>query len=158
YGLLVPSVARSALTGGEPVASGAVTISLRHVGLVCGLLVLTPLLAGDLSSAGDKAQLRGISQVLDAPVSAKSKLRLAIDLAPVLARRAEDGLPDFKKTLRHEKDASAVALGASLDGTVQATIGRAFRRSFVAAALFALLAALPIAVVGMRRRVVPALA
>jgi MFS family permease len=151
YGLLVPAAARGALAGGTPVASGALSISLRHLGLVVGLLVLTPLLASDLSAASDRAQLRGISVVLDAPVAAKSKVRLAIDLAPVLATPAEKGLPDFRKALAHEQNSSAVSLGGQLDSTVQATIARAFRRSFLAAALFALLAAVPFLLVARRR-------
>jgi hypothetical protein len=150
YGLLVPAVARGALAGGSPVASGAVSVSLRHLGLVAGLLVLTPLLASNLTSAGDTAQLRGISVVLDAPVSAKSKLRLAIDLAPVLATPAQKGLPDFRQALAHEHDASAVGLGSRLDSTVQSTIGRSFRRSFLVAALFALLAGIPVALAAWR--------
>jgi hypothetical protein len=150
YGLLVPAVARGALAGGSPVASGALSVSLRHLGLVAGLLVLTPLLAADLTSAGNTAELRGISVVLDAPVPAKSKLRLAIDLAPVLATPAQKGLPDFRRVLAHEHDLSAVGLGSQLDSTVQATIGRSFRRSFAVAALFALLAGIPVALAARR--------
>jgi hypothetical protein len=78
-------------------------------------------------------------------VKAKSKLTLAIDLAPVLATPAEKGLPDFAKALARERDPAVVGLGSQLDATVQSTIARAFRRSFVAAAIFALLAAIPLA-------------
>ena len=152
YGLLVPGVTRSALSEqGSPFASGALTLSLRHLGLVAGLLVLTPLLAGDLSTAGQRAELRGISVVLDAPMPATTKLRLAVDLAPVLSTPARKGLPDFGEALASERAPAVTGLGHELDTIVQATVTRAFRRSFVVAALFALLAAAPIAYVSRRR-------
>src|SRR5581483_4353943 len=65
---------------------GATAVWIRHAGLVAGLLVVTPLLTSDLTRAANKAELRGISTALDAAAPAETKLRLAIDLAPLLAR------------------------------------------------------------------------
>jgi predicted MFS family arabinose efflux permease len=146
YGLLVPSLTRSALSDqGSPAASGALTLWMRHAGLVAGLLVLTPLLASDLTAAGERAKLRGISVVLDAPVPATTKLRLAVGLAPVLSVPARKGLPNFTEALASERAPPVTRLGHDLDSIVQATVTRGFRRSFVLAALFALLAAASIA-------------
>jgi hypothetical protein len=86
--------------------------------------------------------------VLDAPVPASTKLRLAIDLAPVLSRPAREGLPDVTKTLAAKHESSLTTIGHVLDRIVVATVTRAFRRSFLVAGLFALLAVVPLAVLG----------
>jgi hypothetical protein len=146
FGLAVP-----ALTRGTPERAA---VSIRHLGLVAGLLVVTPLLTADLSAAGRKAELRGIATVLDAPVPVETKVRLAVDLAPVLARPARKELPDFAAAVAGEHDAALTAMGRKLDHVVQATVTRGFRGSFLAAASFALLAAAPL----VRRVRAPALA
>jgi MFS family permease len=85
-GLLLPGLTRRVLTDAGPSTAGAAhTVWIRHAGLVAGILLLTPLLATDLAAAGENAKLRGISVVLNAPVSITTKARLALDLAPVLS-------------------------------------------------------------------------
>ena len=146
-GLLLPTLTHRVLGAHDsPVLSGAESIWIRHAGLVAGLLIITPLLTSDLSAAGTSAKLRGISAVLDAPVPASTKLRLAIDLAPVLSRPAREGLPDVTKTLAAKHESSLTTIGHVLDRIVVATVTRAFRRSFLVAGLFALLAFVPLAV------------
>jgi hypothetical protein len=140
YGLLVPAMSRAALGEGE---SGALSISVRHLGLVLGLVVLTPVLSADLEAAGNRAQLRGVAIVLDAPVSGTGKLDTAIALAPVLASPSNKQLPNFTEALRGESQPVA-ALGPALDAALVATISRAFRRAYLAAALFAALALVPV--------------
>ena len=146
YGIAVPRVTRDALAGAGAASDGARTVWARHAGLVAGLLVLTPLLATDLTAAGNRAELRGISVVLDAPVPATAKLRLAIDLAPALARPPRKELPSFAAQVAHEHDSTLTAIGRRLDETAQATVSRGFRRSYLVAALFALLALVPLAI------------
>jgi MFS family permease len=133
FGLVMPGLTRT--------TTGATAVWIRHAGLVAGLLVITPLLTSDLISAGEKAELRGIATTLDAPASADTKLKLAVDLAPVLTRPARKELPNFTKAVAHEHDPALTAIGHKLDHVVQATVTRGFRRSFLVAALFALLAA-----------------
>jgi hypothetical protein len=133
FGLAMPALTRA--------APGATAVWIRHAGLVAGLLVITPLLTTDLSAAGRNAELRGISTVLDAPVSANAKLRLAVELAPVLARPARKELPDFTKAVAPAHDPVLTATGGKLDRVVQATVTRGFRSSFLVAAVFALGAA-----------------
>jgi hypothetical protein len=113
---------------------------------VAGLLLLTPLLSTDLSSAAQSAKLRGISVVLDAPVSIETKARLAVDVAPVLAQPARKQLPSFASTLRTQHDPALTRIGRELDQVVEATITRGFRRSYLLAALLGLLALVPLAV------------
>jgi hypothetical protein len=142
FGLIMPGLTRT--------TTGATAVWIRHAGLVAGLLVITPLLTADLTSAGEKAELRGIATTLDAPASARTKLRLAVDLAPMLTRPARKELPNFTKAVAHEHDPALTAIGRRLDHVVQATVTRAFRRSFLVAAFFALLAA--VVLVGRRVR------
>src|SRR5205823_11306121 len=85
---------------------------------------------------------------------AKAKLRLAVDLAPVLARPARKELPDFTKAVAPARDATLTAMGRTLDRVVRATVTRGFRGSFLVAAAFALLAA----ALTVRRLRVPAVA
>lgn len=148
FGLVMPQLTRS--------TTGATTVWIRHAGLVAGLLVITPLLTSDLVAAADRAKLRGIAVALDGRAPAETKLRLAVDLAPVLGRTPRKELPDFTKAVAREHDAALTALGRELDHVVQATITRAFRRSFLVAALFALVAALPLLTRRARMAVVAA--
>jgi MFS family permease len=141
-GLVVPGLSRIALEGGP--TAGAATAWARHAGLVLGLLVLTPLLSSDLSAAADRAKLHATAAVLDSPLPAGRKLRLAFDLAPVLAHPPRKGLPSFTRTLAGRPPDEA-RLGARLDSIVQASVTRGFRTSFLVAALLALVALLPVA-------------
>jgi hypothetical protein len=130
---------------GPSTTGAAHAVWIRHAGLVAGILLLTPLLATDLASAGQSAKLRGISVVLDAPVSVTTKARLALDLAPALSQPARKQLPDFASTLRPRHDPVLTRMGQELDQVVEATITRGFRRSYLLAALLALLALAPLA-------------
>jgi predicted MFS family arabinose efflux permease len=143
FGLIMPRLTRT--------TTGANAVWIRHAGLVAGLLVITPVLTADLTSAGEKAKLRGISVALDAPAPASAKLKLAVHLAPVLSRTQKE-LPSFTKAVASEHDPALTAIGRELDHVVQASITRAFRRSFLIAALFAVLAAATLAVSARRLR------
>jgi MFS family permease len=155
-GLLLPGLTQRVLSDAGPSTAGAAhTVWIRHAGLVAGILLLTPLLTTDLSSAAQSAKLRGISVVLDAPVSIATKARLAVDVAPVLAQPPRKQLPDFQNTLRPQHDPALTRIGRELDQVVEATITRGFRRSYLLAALLGLLALVPLAVLrssDMRRR------
>jgi len=148
-GLLLPGLTRRVLADAGASADGAAhTVWIRHAGLVAGILVLTPLLTGDLTTAGQNAKLRGVSVVLDAPLSFTTKARLALDVAPVLTRPPRAQLPDFASTLGSRHDPTLTRMGRELDGVVEATITRGFRRSYLLAGLLGLLALVPLAVLG----------
>jgi MFS transporter len=136
FGLVMPRLTTA--------VGGSTAVWIRHAGLVAGLLAVTPLLTSDLITAADKAELRGISTALDAPAPAKTKLRLAIDLAPLLARPPRKELPTFANAVAREHDPALTALGRELDDVVEATVTRGFRNSFLLAAALALLAAVPL--------------
>lgn len=151
FGSAVPALTGRALLHPHDIASaGAASVAARHLGLVIGLVVVTPLLAGDVTRSETKATLLGVALVLDAPLPAATKVPLALDLHRTL-RLAPDGrVPDFGGAF----DAAATRSGASpelaqlhrdFDAATTAPITRGFRRSFVAAALLALGALVPLA-------------
>jgi MFS family permease len=70
-GLCVPQLSGQA---------GAMSVASRHAGLIVGLLLLSPLLAHDLSSNARQAQRSAALQVLSAPVPISTKVPLAVDL------------------------------------------------------------------------------
>jgi hypothetical protein len=103
------------------------------------------LLSADLTAAGERAKLQGISTVLDAPVPAQSKLELVIDLAPLLSNPPRKGLPEFEQAVEPRGAPELTAIAADLDRIVEASVTRSFRRSFLAAAILALLSLIPLA-------------
>jgi len=145
-GIVIPTLSRIALFGaGTSTAAGAWNISARHLGLVIGLLIVTPILSGDLSSEGERAKLQGTSAVLDTPLAIQTKLELAFSLVPVLSRPARKGLPSFSAEVKRRRIPEATGLGTELDSIVQAALTRGFRRSYLATGLLGLLALIPFA-------------
>ncbi|MGA9761117.1 MAG: MFS transporter [Gaiellaceae bacterium] len=145
-GVVIPTLSRIALAGGSGgAAAGAWNVAARHVGLVAGLLIVTPLLTSDFSHAGHRAKLQATSAVLEAPLPVKTKLDLAFSLAPVLSRPASKGLPDFTNEIAKRHIGKAAGLGKELDSIVQAAFTRGFRRSFLVTGLLGLLALFPFA-------------
>jgi len=145
-GIVVPTLSHIALSGGGAgTAPGAWNVAARHLGLVAGLLIVTPLLTSGLSHQGERAKLQATSAVLDAPLPVKTKLELAFSLAPVLARPASKGLPDFSDEIAQRHIGKATGLGEKLDSIVQAAFTRGFRRSYLATGLLGLLALVPFA-------------
>jgi predicted MFS family arabinose efflux permease len=145
-GIVVPTLSRIALAAGDAgTAPGAWNVAARHLGLVAGLLIVTPLLTNGLSEQGERAKLQATSAVLDAPLAVQTKLGLAFSLAPVLSRPASKGLPDFSKEIAQRKIGAATGLGRQLDSIVQAAFTRGFRLSFLVTALLGLLALVPFA-------------
>lgn len=145
-GIVIPTLSRIALAEeGAGAVPGTWNIAARHVGLVAGLLIVTPLLTSDFSHSGERAKLQATSAVLDAPLAVKTKLELAFSLAPVLSRPASKGLPDFGSEIATRQIGSATGLGRQLDSIVQTAFTRGFRRSYLATCLLGLLALIPFA-------------
>jgi hypothetical protein len=145
-GIVIPTLSRIALSGTDTdTAAGAWNISARHLGLVAGLLIVTPILTSDLSHEGERAKLQGTSAVLDTPLAVTTKLELAFSLVPVLSRPARKGLPDFSAEVKRRRIGEAGDLGTKLDSIVQAALTRGFRRSYLATGLLGLLALVPFA-------------
>ena len=154
FGSAVPVLTGRALLHPRDIAvAGASSIAARHIGLVLGLLVVTPLLAHDVTAGQERATLLGVSLVLDSPLPVTTKVPLALDLHHTLRAAPAGRIPDFSAPFaaRQRQDGATPALTELQQTFTTATaepIARSFRRSFIAAALLALAAVLPL----LRRR------
>ncbi|MFI5025180.1 MAG: hypothetical protein ACHQCI_00300 [Solirubrobacterales bacterium] len=148
--ITLEALTEAALAGRAPQAiHGGWTIAARHIGVVAGLLVLTPLFTADLTEERENAEQAGTAALLDSRLDATEKIGLANRLderleaegerVPVLAP-AFDPLPDDP-----DERADAVALRDELQDELDRAATHAFSRSFGVAAAFALAALIPIA-------------
>jgi MFS family permease len=130
------------------------TIGARHVGVVLGLAVLTPVFTADLREAEVPAQEAITSLVLDAGLPARDKVAVAEALGRELS--AQQGrVPDLHHAfatadLPTTERPAAAQLERDLDAQLERAATRAFRDSFLLGAGLALLAAL-VAVAPRRR-------
>ena len=133
------------------------TIGARHVGVVVGLAILTPVFTADLQDAEDPAEEAIASLVLDAPLEAQDKIEVAESLGRELSGQRGQ-VPDLHRafeavTVDPEKRPALRQLESDLDSQLERAATRAFRDSFLIGAGLALLALLTVLV--PRRKVVP---
>ena len=134
---------------------GGWTIGARHLGVVLGLVILTPVFTADLRAAQVPAEEAITSLVLDAPISAQSKVDVARGLGDQL--NAENGrVPDLhpafaRLTLSDAERPAAQQLERDLNTQLERAATHAFRTSFLVGACFALAALLSL--VRLPRRV-----
>ena len=133
------------------------TISARHLGVVLGLAILTPIFVADLEDAQVPAQEAITALVLDAPLTAQDKVSLAQALGEELTEQ-QGQVPDLHRAfvsadLAPDARPAAATLEQDLDDQLQRAATWAFRDSFLAGAGLALLALLT--VVAPRRRRAP---
>jgi hypothetical protein len=131
--------------GAVALPAGA-TICARHLGIVAGLLVLTPLFTTDLQRVQGPGERAGLARVLDAPLGLGDKLAVARALERQIARAGGQELPDVDRAFDGIGAPGAARLRGQLDDELDRAATKAFRRSFLAAALIALLAAAAAAV------------
>jgi MFS family permease len=157
-------MALATLIGATVGDSGAVarpaawTIGARHLGIVVGLLVLTPIFTADLETVRGPGEDAGLARVLDAPLALQTKLDVARALGEELRGGGEDQtLPDIARAFAAagapaSERAELAQLQAQLEDELDRAATEAFSRSFIAAALLALLAAgaVGVAVAGSR--------
>ncbi|QDH11129.1 MFS transporter [Nocardioides dongxiaopingii] len=131
------------------------TIGARHLGVVVGLAILTPVFTADLQDAQVPAQEAIVALVIDAPLPAQDKIELAKALGEAL--EGERGqVPDLSGAFASldvaPEDRPAKAdLERALDVQLESAATSAFRDSFLIGAGLAL-AALLTAAVPRRRR------
>lgn len=147
--LTLPGLTGRALAGRDPAGRRAAgTIAARHVGIVLGLLVLTPLFSAELPDQQTAAERSGTALLLEAPLPPATKIALgdAIadqigsaggripDLAPAFARVSPppEALPEYAELQRQ------------LTGELDKAATHAFSDVFLIAAALALLALVPI--------------
>ena len=131
------------------------TISARHLGVVVGLAILTPVFVGDLQEAQVPAQEAITSLVLDAPLTAQDKVSLAEALGDELSDQQGE-VPDLHRAFAAadfgpDARPAAARLERDLDDQLERAATHAFRDSFLVGAGLALLALLTV-VAPYRRR------
>ncbi len=131
------------------------TIGARHLGVVVGLAILTPVFTADLQDAQVPAQEAITALVLDAELGPQDKIALAQALRRELTGqrgRVPDLGPAFATLdLAPEDRLAAAELESDLDSQLERAATRAFRDSFLVGAGFALLALLVVLVPRRRR-------
>ncbi len=130
------------------------TISARHVGVVVGLALLTPVFTADLRDAQAPAQEAITSLVLDAPLAPQDKIAVARALGHQLSEQ-QGRVPDLRpafETLELDpgERPAAARLERELQTQLERAATRAFRDSFLVGAGLALLAL--VTVIAPRRR------
>ena len=145
FGLLVGVLDPVAVPAAAGIRAATLTSSARHLGLVVGLAIIAPVLSADLLAAAEQAPLPATTAMLDAPVGAPTKVRLALDIRDELAAASSSEMPDLDAVFeRHGAgDGGDVAgLQHRVETGIQAVLTRSFRSSFAIAAGFAVLAGL----------------
>jgi predicted MFS family arabinose efflux permease len=149
-GLTVESLTAFALRDRFPRAlQGGWTIAARHLGIVVGLVILTPIFVADLERAQGRAEESLTRLVIDAPVPASTKLELATGLQRQLAGergRVPDLAPAFDDLTVAPADAAEVnALQLAMNDQLERAATHAFQDAFLIGGLLALLALIPAA-------------
>ncbi|SDJ09224.1 Predicted arabinose efflux permease, MFS family [Frankineae bacterium MT45] len=127
---------------------GGWTISARHVGVVLGLAILTPVFTADLRDAQVPAQEAITALVLDTPLQTQDKIALARALGDQLTSqrgRVPNLHPAFAKLEVAPSDRPAAdKLERDLNNQIERAATWAFRDSFLIAAGLALAALVPL--------------
>jgi len=124
------------------------TIGARHVGVVLGLVILTPVFTEDLQDAQVPAQEAITSLVLDAPLRPEDKIAVAEALGQELSEQ-QGQVPDLHRAfatadLDPAARPAAAQLERDLDEQLERAATRAFRDSFLIGAGLALVALLSV--------------
>jgi MFS family permease len=124
------------------------TIGARHVGVVLGLAILTPVFSADLRDAQVPAQQAITSVVLDAPLAPQDKIAVAEALGKQLSDQ-QDQVPDLHSAfaslnLDPASRPAARQLERDLNSQVERAATQAFRDSFLIGAGLAFLALLTV--------------
>jgi hypothetical protein len=147
-GLAVPVLSRRAVTPDDAlVHDGTVTIGARHVGLVLALVLVAPVLSGDLQRGARDALLGGTKVLLNADVPIRQEVPIVLDLRKALERAPRGKVPDFAQAFNARgaaHDARLRQVRDSLTGAVRSALTRSFRRALALCALLAALALVPI--------------
>lgn len=131
------------------------TIGARHVGVVLGLAVLTPVFTADLQDAQEPAQQAITALVLDSPLRAQDKIAVAEALGGALVDQ-QGQVPDLASAFDRldidpGEQAAVDRLERDLDDQLERAATRAFRDSFLIGAGLALAALLTLVPVRRRR-------
>lgn len=143
-GVVARVLSSAALPASAPlVRSGGSVVAAKHAGLVLGLVVIAPLLAGSLTDGAQQAVVTGTGVLLDARMPVQEKLRLALSVRDTFAAAPRGAVPDLAAAVDTTDRAEATtAVVEEVDHRLSAVLTRAFRPAFLAAAALALLTVL----------------
>jgi hypothetical protein len=140
----------------------AVNLAVRHLGVTLALVALAPVIAHDLDAATERAKLRTVAVVLDAPIGPSEKLRIAPVLVssvhsdrPLAAVRSD--APKARAEVSEEDRPLFDAMFDRVETVFVAAASDAFHRAFLIAAALAFVAAF-LLVVDARRVALAAIA
>lgn len=139
-------------TGPTMLARVANTIAARDLGLVVGLLALTPIFVGQIGGLKDKAEPPLLNAVIASGLPRAVDLELASGLLKVANSAPQSQLPDisapFEAVERSNPSSAATlrALQPKTESIIRSVATKAFRSSLLGAAGFALLAAIVVLV------------
>lgn len=153
-GVAFAALTEEALSSGQTMLGRvANTIAARDLGLVVGLLALTPIFVHDLGSVQSQAQARLTPIVEAAQISTPAKLALAVALLHAANAAPQSQLPDIGPAfaLVQRIDPSVAALQPRVESIIRSVATGVFRDPLLGAAAFALLAML-VAMVPVPRR------
>jgi MFS family permease len=134
--------------------AGSRSVAARHAGLMLGLLLIAPVLAGNLEAKANDSALAGTASMLEARVPLRQKIPAAWALRKEIQSTPDGEVPDVDAVFAAQGAGASPALAAARDdliGTIQSILTRAFRSSFLIAAALALLALLPLLVLTLGR-------
>ena len=121
-------------------------LEMLALGFVIGLVVVAPVLSSDLTDATLEAARASAAVVLDSTVPLGEKVSLTLELRDVIEATPKGRVPDLDTPF----EARGVTPGSELDtlrqeltAAIEDAVTRAFRPSFLLAALFGALAAVP---------------
>lgn len=138
------------------VRHAAWTIGARHLGVVVGLVILTPVFTADLLDAQEPAEVAITALVLDAPLPPQDKIAVAQALGDALVGergQVPDLAPAFDSLdVAPEQRPATDLLEARLDEQLERAATRAFRDSFLVGGAMALLALLTTVLTAVVRR------
>ncbi len=157
-GLTVDRLTSEAMQMRQPrVQHAGWSIGARHIGVVLGLAILTPVFTADLQDAQVPAEEAITSLVLDAPLQPQDKIAVARALGNELSEQ-QGQIPDLRRafaTLNLDPDErpAAADLERALDAQLERAAAWAFRDSFLVGAGLALIALL--SAIAPRRKTTP---
>ena len=154
-GITIEALTDAALKGRSPQAvHGGWTLAARHVGLVIGIVALTPLFTHQLGVQQERVERQGVALLLDAPLPLSERVALAGRLGDAISG-ASGRIPDLAEAFGEPPADPAEAaawrgLIDRLDRAIREAATAAAAWPFLAAAGLVLLALVPIGI-GQRR-------
>ena len=150
-GLTIEALTDAALRGRSSQAiHGGWTLGFRHLGLVLGIVALTPLFTHQLGVQQEKVQQQGMQLLLDSPLPITTRLGLGGELRS-LVQGANGRIPNISEVFANapsdpQQLAAWNALQTSLEQAIRNAGTAAAAWPFLAAAGLVLLALVPIAI------------